>query len=148
VDIGTERLIIDSPAGADLIQFKTTLNDADAIVIPVLPSDIDIHAVTHSIADLLLRARVSKREQRIAVVANRSRKNTVVYRKLEKFLSSLGIPFISTLRDTQNYVKAAEQGLGIFEMKKLNLQKDLLTWKPIIEWVESRPVSRLSRHRA
>lgn len=135
----TQRLIVDSPAGADMMAFKDTLNDADAILIPVLPSDIDIHAVTHSIADLLLRARIGQRSQRIAVVANRSRRNTLVYQRLERFLNSLEIPFVTTLRDTQNYVRAAEEGLGIFEMKSRLVATDLRSWEPLIDWLEARP---------
>lgn len=131
-----QRVIVDSPAGADVSAFRSTLSDADAILIPVLPSDIDIHAVTRSIADLLLRAKVTQRGQRIAVVANRSRTNTLIYRRLELFLHSLEIPFLTTLRDTQNYVKAAEMGIGIFEMKPYLVKPDLQTWQPLLDWLE------------
>ena len=147
-DTGTERLVIDTPAGADVLYFKDTINCADAVVIPVMPSCLDIDAVAHSIADLLLQAKVDRRSERIAVIANRSRKNTMVYHRLEKFLGSLCICFVSTLRDTQNYVKAAEQGMGIFELKGMDVKKDVLTWQPIIEWIESRPAYQLSRSRA
>lgn len=136
LDPGTERVVVDSPAGADIQEFKSTLNDADAILIPVLPSDIDIHAVTHAIADLLLRAKITQRSQRIAVIANRTRKNTLIYKKLEKFLNSLEIPFITTLRDTQNYVHAAEEGVGLFEMKPYRVKQDLNSWEPLISWLE------------
>lgn len=136
VESDVQRIIVDSPAGADAMEFRSTLADADAIVIPVLPSDIDIHAVTRSIADLLLRAKVTQRGQRIAVVANRSRKNTLIYRRLELFLHSLDIPFVTTLRDTQNYVRAAEEGIGIFEMKPYLVKPDLETWQPLLQWLE------------
>ena len=45
-----------------------------------------------------------------------------IYHKLEKFLFSLGVPFIASLRDTVEYVRANENGVGIFEMKKANRQ--------------------------
>ena len=35
-----------------------------------------------------------------------------------RFLNTLRIPVIATLRDSQNYVRAAEQGVGLHEMKK------------------------------
>ena len=108
------------------------------IIIPVLPSAIDIHAASRFIADLLLIAKVSKNDGRIAVLANRSRKNTSMYQQLEKFLTSLGITFITTLRDTQNYVKASEQGLGIFELNGGTIHKDIETWQPLLNWLEKR----------
>ncbi len=140
---GTQRVVVDSPAGASIDDFRRTLNEADAILIPVLPSDIDIHAVTHAIADLLLRAKISRSQKRIAVIANRSRKNTLVYHRLERFLNSLGIPFVTTLRDTQNYVHAAEQGLGVFEMKPSKVGKDLDSWQPLIDWLDAKLESGL-----
>lgn len=140
---GTQRVVVDSPAGANIDDFRRTLNAADAILIPVLPSDIDIHAVTHAIADLLLRAKINRSQKRIAVIANRSRKNTLVYQRLERFLNTLDIPFVTTLRDTQNYVHAAEQGLGLFEMKRSKVEKDLHSWQPLIEWLDAKLDSSL-----
>ena len=139
VEPATERLVIDTPAGVDFRQFARTLYEADAILVPVLPSDIDIHAASHCIAELLLTAKISRRDERIAVVANRTRKNTLIYQKLTRFLQTLSIPFISTLRDTQNYVRATEQGVGIFDLPAHRVKKDLATWQPVIDWVESRP---------
>jgi chromosome partitioning protein len=118
--------------------FKNNFAQADAIIIPVLPSTIDIHAVSHFIADLLLIAKVNKDDGKMVVVANRARKNTLTYQQLEKFLGSLGIAFITTLRDTQNYVKASEQGLGIFDMQGGTIANDLSTWQPLIKWLDHR----------
>ena len=131
----TERVIIDTPSGLDVSQFRQSLNDSDAIIIPVLPSSIDIHAVAHFIADLLLQGKIKREQGRIAVVANRARTNTLVYQKLEGFLGSLGIPFIATLRDSQQYIKACEAGLGLFEMPKANA-KDIASWQPLLQWLE------------
>jgi len=62
-------VVIDSPSGLDVAQFKQALNECDAILIPVLPSSIDIHAVAHFIADILLLAKIRREEGRIAVIA-------------------------------------------------------------------------------
>lgn len=131
----TERVVIDSPACIDINHFRPTIDEADVILVPVLPSNLDIHAVSRCIADLLLIAKINRQDGRIVVIANRARKNTLVYQKLERFLCSLQIPFVTTLRDTQNYVKAAEQGLGIFEMPFSKVEKDIETWQPLISWL-------------
>lgn len=136
VETNTQRTIIDSPAGLEMSGFQQLLDKADAILIPVLPSDIDIHAASHCIADLLLVAKQHKRRQRIAVIANRVRKNLLVYQKLEKFLCSLGIPFVTTLRDTTLYVQATDQGLGIHELHSYRNKEDLEQWRTLINWLD------------
>ena len=136
---GIERLIVDTPAALDSVRLQDMTRDADAILIPVLPSDIDIHAVSRCIAELLLAGRVEQRSERVAVIANRVKKNTLVYTKLQRFLGSLGITFVASLRDTQNYVHASEWGLGIHELEAQGADQDALDWEPLIQWLEQRP---------
>ena len=51
------------------------------------------------------------------MIANRVKVHTLIYQSLLRFLDTLGIPIVATLRDSQNYIRAAESGLGIHEMK-------------------------------
>ena len=118
--------------------------NADAIIVPVLPSDIDIHACSRCIADLLLIAKVRRDENRIGVIANRVRRNTVIYQSLMRFLETLRIPVIATLRDSQNYVRAAEQGVGLHEMKRHVVAQDLDDWEPLLAWLKAKE-ARLAR---
>ncbi|MFW2406009.1 MAG: P-loop NTPase [Gammaproteobacteria bacterium] len=132
------HLVVDTPAAVashDLIEFT---RGAHAIVVPVLPSDIDIHAASRLIADMLLVAKVSRRMGRLGVVANRVRDNTLGYRKLKIFLERLSIEVIGELRDSQSYVRAADQGLSIHEMQPSRVKKDLDGWKSITRWLEER----------
>jgi chromosome partitioning protein len=146
VDHATERLVIDTPAAVDFNEFRHAFETADVILMPVLPSEIDIHAVSRCIAELLTTIKVKRRECRIAVVANRVRKNTLIYQRLHHFLNTLHIPFIATLRDTQNYIRASEQGLGIFDMPPGQVREDLAGWKPLLEWVERHPQAQPELH--
>ena len=138
---GTERLIVDTPAAVTALQMPEFTADASAIVVPVLPSDIDIHAASRCIADLLLAGKVHRSEKRLVIVANRARRYTKAYASLMKFLQSMRIPVAAVLRDSQAYVRSAETGMGIHEMKGALLQEDLDTWVPFIDWlaVRSRP---------
>jgi len=133
------HLVVDTPAALasnDLVEFT---RGAHAILVPVLPSDIDIHAASRLVADMLIVAKVSRRMGRLGVVANRVRDNTVGYRKLQRFLARLSIVVTGELRDSQNYVHASEQGLGIHEMHPPSrVAKDLETWKSITAWLEAR----------
>ena len=132
----TDRVILDAPAGVDHPQLLDYVRQVNTIIIPVLPSPIDIHAATRFVEDLLLVAKVRQAGVRVGVVANRVKKNTKVYQSLERFLKTLHLPFITTLRDTQNYVRAAERGIGVHEMWDKRVEDDKKHWQPIIEWLE------------
>src|SRR5438132_6392264 len=54
-DVAT-HVIVDTPAAIDPRQLSDMTRDADKILVPVLPSDIDIHACSRCIRDLLLVA--------------------------------------------------------------------------------------------
>jgi chromosome partitioning protein len=141
---GCERVVVDTAAALDPQRMPDITHDAHAILVPVLPSDIDIHAAAKCITDLLLVAKIPRHEQRIGVIANRVKKNTVMYRALMRFLGTLEIPILTTLRDSQNYVRAAESGLGIFEMKPYQVRDDLEQWMPLLGWLSQKESAQTS----
>ena len=132
---GTTHVIVDTPAAIDGREMPSLTREAHKILVPVLPSDIDIHACSRCIRDLLLVAKIRREDDRIGVIANRVRRNTLTYQSLLRFLQTLGIPFVTTIRDSQNYVRAAELGIGIHEMKSYIVREDVEQWKPLIEWL-------------
>lgn len=135
---GTRRVVVDTPAAIDPQRFDEFTRDADAIVVPVLPSQIDIHACAKCIEHLLTTAKIKRREGRIAVVANRVRPNTLVFRSLMRFLETLEIPILATFRESQNYIRSFELGLGVHEMQADRSLPDVEQWVPLIAWIESR----------
>ena len=132
----TKCMIIDAPAGVTGNELQDLIGYVDTIIIPVLPSSIDIHAVTRFIEELLLFGKVRQKGLNLAIVANRVKKNTLTYRSLERFLKSLKLPFVTTFRDTQNYVHAAERGIGIHEMWDRRTDSDKAQWRPLVRWLE------------
>ena len=135
---GTDYLIMDAPAAIHGKDLSTILRQVQSMIIPVMPSPIDIRACSRFIEELLTSGHLSRHRTRIAVVANRVRENTIIYHTLEKYLNSLDIPFLTSLRESQNYIRAAERGLGIFEMAPSAVFDDLLQWDPILEWLGSK----------
>jgi len=132
---GATHVIIDTPAAIEGPQMPDITRGADKIIVPVLPSDIDIHACSRCVRDLLLVAKIRREDDRLAVVANRVKRNTLIYQSLIRFLQTLGIPIVATIRDSQNYVRAAELGIGIHEMKSYIAREDVDQWAPLIEWL-------------
>lgn len=136
--LDTQRLVVDTPAAVEPQRLPDLTRNATAVLVPVLPSDIDIHAAAKCISNLLLIAKIRREEQRIAVIANRVKKQTLIYKSLMKFLENLQIPVIATLRDSQNYIRSAETGEGIFEMKPSLVREDLEQWLPLVGWLAQR----------
>jgi chromosome partitioning protein len=138
----TQTLLIDSPASVDHDDLRELTRDATSILVPVLPSTMDIHAASRCIADLLLVAKVDRRDRKLAVVANRTRKNTKSFATLMRFLDSLGIPIVAVLRDTQNFVRSAEQGIGVCEMPPSRVKPDVEQLEKIVAWLDTWPQRR------
>lgn len=143
-----DYLIIDAPAGVHGRELTHLVRHAHHILIPVLPSPIDIRAAAHFIRDLLLTCKAMSSNATVAVVANRAREHTLIYKDLTRFLSSLEIPFIATLRETQNYIRAAKQGLGIFELPFAQVADDLVEWQPILAWLREQSTVSTSQMEA
>ncbi|MGI9249458.1 MAG: ParA family protein [Woeseiaceae bacterium] len=138
----TATLLVDSPASISHNDLRELTRDATSILVPVLPSSMDIHAASRCIADLLLVAKVDRRDRKLAVVANRTRKNTKSFGVLMRFLDSLGIPIIAVLRDSQNFVHAAEKGVGVCEMQPSRVRQDVEQINNIVRWLDAWPERR------
>ncbi|MDO8597073.1 MAG: ParA family protein [Sulfuricaulis sp.] len=156
----TDYVIMDVPAGAHGSDLTALVRRAQTVIIPVLPSPTDIRAAAHFIHEALLVGKIVRDETRLAVVANRVRENTSVqntmenvlnrmsisystlntqiYHNLERFLSRLRIPFIATLRESQNYLVADARGLGIFDLNRSQVTRDTEQWEPLLKWLESK----------
>jgi chromosome partitioning protein len=131
-------LVLDAPAGVHGKHLTDLVRRAETVVIPVLPSPFDMRACAHFIAELLTVGKVVRHRTKVAVVANRVRENTLAYTSLHAFLKRLRIPFIASLRDSQNYIRAAERGLGIFELTPSLAADDLEHWRPLLRWLNSK----------
>lgn len=137
VPTGTEYLIIDAPAGVEGLVLQEMVRKSNFILIPVAPSAIDIHATADFIKQLLLVGGIRYRNIKTAIVANRVRNSIPVYEPLERFLTSLKLPFLTKLSDADNYIFSAEQGLGVYEMEDHNTDKERAELTPIIEWLSN-----------
>lgn len=131
-----DRIVMDPPAQIQNKDMAMLVARSDVVIIPILPSPIDIHAGADFIRDLLIDGKVRHSNKPVCVVANRVRANTLMYDQLRKFLGSLKIPFVATIRDSQNYTHASMKGLGIFEMNPDVVARDLEQWSPLIDWID------------
>ena len=133
----TTALVLDTPAGLDRRGLEAATRGADAILMPVMSSDIDIHAATHCIADLLLGSKSMSGRKRFGIIANRVKPNTRGGKRLKRFLDNFDIPVVATLRDSVNYTRVAETGQGLIDLPRWQAQKDICAWEDIVEWISS-----------
>ncbi|RME36006.1 MAG: chromosome partitioning protein [Gammaproteobacteria bacterium] len=139
----TEIVIMDSPAGIHGRDLAALLRRAETVVIPILPSPIDIRAASHFIDHLKETRRVINHQVRLATVANRVREHTLIAAELDDFLDhqrladSRKLPFVAVLRASQNYLRAARRGLSIFEMAPAATAIDREHFRPLLRWLGS-----------
>ncbi len=113
------------------------------MVIPMLPSPVDMRAAEHFIEELFELRKLINKKIKLATVANRVREDTLAAAKLEYYLDSMKIPggrklpFITVLRNSQNYVKASDRGLSIFEFAPSKTVYDRAQWEPLMSWLSS-----------
>jgi chromosome partitioning protein len=130
--------IVDTPAAIPHDRLYDYTFFADSLLIPIQASTIDVHAATRFIAELLLDAQLERRDTRLAIVASRVRARTRSYERLLRFLTSLRIPMIAALRDSQNFISAADAGIGICELPAYRAKQDLPQLARLIDWLDQR----------
>lgn len=136
IPVASEVAIVDTPAGMDPRLSPEVMRGADFLIVPVLPSDIDIHASLQCLTGLISMHETGMHRARIMIIANRSNQRSRMMGALRSMADDLGIPLIATLRDSQNYVLAAEKGMGIFDLKGRSVGKDLRQWRLLTECLD------------
>ena len=139
----TRQLVLDAPAGPSRLLMQEMLARANAILIPVAPSKIDIRATANFIKELLLAGGVRHRNIRAAVVANRARSSTAVYEPLERFVRSLRLTFLTHLLDSEVYVESGDTGYGIFEIDVERTAEQRREFMPIVNWLDQDAPARV-----
>src|SRR5436190_2053111 len=67
----TEFLVIDSPSGSWGKHLTEFVLRAETIIVPVLPSPIDINAAERYVGELIENSKVADKKAKAALVANR-----------------------------------------------------------------------------
>ncbi|ABD82370.1 ParA family protein [Saccharophagus degradans] len=125
--------IHDMPAAWTLDNVDTLIHPQDIVIIPLLASPTDIKACLRFVMGIY-RSGLLERGVNIGIVANRVRKNTRYFKVLEAFLAKLDIPLITVLRDSQNYVRAMDRGLTLFDLPAARCSTDRAQWQPLLDW--------------
>ncbi len=136
---GIQRLVVDAPAGAmgeDLVAF---LDIADAVIVPVLPSAIDLEATVPFLNTLVAHPRVKKGKLPVGILANRLKPWTSASQQAVDQLKSWPYPVVGELRDTQAYVLMAALGKSLFDYHSEQIRSHQEDWAPLLRWLKKLP---------
>jgi chromosome partitioning protein len=134
-----EFAIMDTPAAIPAQNLIYFCRDAHKVLVPVLPSRIDIDVCARMIRDLHVHGGIKKSDGRLGIITSRVRRDTVAYKNLQRFLSVLELPVVADVRDSQNYVRCAESGMGVTELQPYQRSADMRAWEDILHWVSAQP---------
>jgi len=135
----TRHLIIDAPAGCGGVLLHEMLARSSTVVVPLVPSTIDLHATGNFLRELTAMGRVKYGHVRMALVANKVRRSMPAYAPLQTVLDSLGLKLLARLIDSDLFLRAAESGTGIFELNAGLSAAERRQFLPIVEWVTRQP---------
>ena len=136
--VGTDLVIVDGHSNARGRDLDSLLRQTDLILVPILPSSIDIRAGGQFITDLLTHRLFRAAPRPVGVIANRIQPNTETHDKLLHFLGCLDVPAVAQFRDSPVYTDAAETGQGVVDMRECRAaRKETAQWKQLLHWIDA-----------
>lgn len=133
--LGVSHLVLDTPGGLHGLALAKVAMVADAILIPVSGSVFDREAASDCWAELRAHPRVVSGRCQAAAVGMRLDRRTQAEDIASDWAASIGLTWLCSLRSSQVYVRAVENGLSIFDMPPGVTAVDREQWTPLLVWL-------------
>ena len=132
----TERLLIDTPAGATAAQLEPWLDAAAVALLPVLPSPIDLDASAAFLDELAQQPRIKRGKLAVGLVGNRLKPWTNASQQALEALRGFAFPLAGELRDSQAYALLAGLGKSLFDFNSEQVRSHQQDWVPMLRWIK------------
>ena len=131
-----QRVVIDSAAGIRSGEIDEYLDGVDAVIVPMLPSSIDLEAAEPFLAELANLPRIKRGKVPVALVANRLKPWTNASQQAVDEIKGFPFPVVAELRDTQGYVLASALGKSIFDYNSELVRSHQDDWSKLLRWLK------------
>jgi len=112
------------------------LERADVVVVPVLPSTLDIEASVRFLDSLAKHPRVRRGELRVGLVGNKLKPWTNSSQQALDLLKQWPYPLVAQLRDSQAYALLVGLGKSLFDYHSANVRDHQGDWQPLLRWLK------------
>jgi chromosome partitioning protein len=136
-DYAPQWMVIDAPAGLHGEALNDLVKSADAVLVPVSTSAFDFEATADFMAELAAIRPVKDGKRAIAMLGSKVDGRTIAASDLDAFLAPLSLDVLTHIRDSQLYVRAARDGLSIFDQPRSRAEDAWADWPPVFEWLQS-----------
>jgi chromosome partitioning protein len=132
----TQMMVVDAAAGDMAEDLEAFLDRADAVIVPVNPSMIDLEATVGFLNSLAKHSRVRKGKLPVALVGNRLKPWTSASQQAMEQLKAWPYPLVAQLRDTQAYVLMVALGKSVFDYRSEQIRGHQEDWAPLLKWLK------------
>lgn len=136
VPADAQRAVVDAAAGDMADDLAAFLEIADAVLVPVNPSMIDLEATVPFLNSLAAHPRVKKGKLPVGLVGNRLKPWTGNSQQAIAQLKSWPYPLVAELRDTQAYVLMVALGKSVFDYHSEQVRSHQDDWAPLLRWLK------------
>jgi chromosome partitioning protein len=132
-----QHAVVDAAAGAMAPALAPFLEHAEAVVVPVAPSTLDLEATVPFLDTLARHPRVRRGDLRVGLVANKLKPWTTGSQQALEMLAAWPYPLVAQLRDSQAYAVLVGLGKSLFDYQSQQVREHQADWQPLLRWLRS-----------